>query len=376
LKKKARAVFKRTHGRRWRVPRAWFNVAEEGAMLDFRPSLLLALGMFCASCVEPPDARTRSAQPPSAGARGEDAGNVVLVTIDGVRWQEIFAGADPSLADASGLPHGAARTARGLTPNLHRLFFDQGTVLGDPRLGKPLNASGPRFVSLPGYVEMVTGAASGCVDNECEPRLGWDVVLSAGRTSPPGQGAAVFASWERIARTVPGDASGTIVQAGRGPRDDEPPYPGNGDYRPDRRTAALAMDYLVSHRPRFLWIALGDTDEWAHRRDYRGYLEALRFADDVVGELSAHLAELGSFGARTTLLVTTDHGRDRDFAGHGGPASAGVWLMARGGPVAARGPLPLSRVRHLRDVAPTISALLGEPSPGGAERGEVLDELW
>jgi phosphopentomutase len=137
----------------------------------------------------------------------------------------------------------------------------------------------------------------------------------------------------------------------------------------------MAMDYLVGHRPRFLWIALGDTDEWAHRNDYRGYLEALRFADDVVGELTAHLAEMGEYGAHTTLLVTTDHGRDGNFADHGSPTSAGVWLMARGGPVAVRGALSLSRVRHLRDIAPTISTLLGEPSPRGAERGEVLDEL-
>ncbi len=128
----------------------------------------------------------------------------------------------------------------------------------------------------------------------------------------------------------------------------------------------MAIEHLVHHRPRFLWVALGDTDEWAHRGDYRGYVDALRFADAFVGEVAAHLAEMGEYGARTAIFVTTDHGRDPDFAGHGGPASAGVWLMARGGPVARRGPTALPRVRYLRDLAPTMAALLGRARPGAA----------
>ena len=103
----------------------------------------------------------------------------------------------------------------------------------------------------------------------------------------------------------------------------------------------MAIDHLVHRRPRLLWVALGDTDEWAHRHDYRGYLESLRFADNFVGGLAAHLAAMGDYGAHTAILVTTDHGRDAGFADHGGPASAGVWLMARGGPIARRGSTPL-----------------------------------
>jgi hypothetical protein len=301
-------------------------------------------------------------------------GNVVLITLDGVRWQEIFTGADLALADLASLPRGEPRTARGLTPNLHRLFFDQGTVLGDPHLGEPFNASGPNFVSLPGYVEIMTGAASGCLGNECVPHVAWAVAGAAAR-SPADPAAAVFASWERIARAVPANVAGLVVRAGRSASDEAPAYPGTGEYLPDLRTASMAIDHLVHHRPRFLWVALGDTDEWAHRRDYRSYVEALRFADAFVGEVAEHLCDMGDYGARTSIFVTTDHGRDPDFADHGSPASAGVWLMARGGPIAKHGVVPLTRTRHLRDIAPTMAAVLGEPSPRGPERGEVLDEL-
>jgi len=341
------------------------------------PRMWLALGLLFSSCVEGPAARPPAAErPPSVAPDALDAGddNVILVTIDGVRWQEIFTGADPALADAAALPGGERRTARALTPNLHRLFFDDGVVLGDPRLGHPFVASGPNYVSLPGYVEMMTGAASGCAGNDCEPHVSWTIAGEAARA--PGDGAAVFASWERIALAVPPDVSGLLLRAGRASSEQAPPYPGNGEYRPDQRTAAMAIDHLVHRRPRFLWVALGDTDEWAHRHDYRGYLESLRFADSFVGELSAHLAAMGDYGERTAICVTTDHGRDADFADHGGADSAGVWLTAGGGPIAARGSTPLLQRGGLRDLAPTIAAILGEPGPECSACGRVLDELF
>jgi hypothetical protein len=342
--------------------------------------LSLALGISFASCLESPVVRPPPAASPQPEAPAVTAppaivpGNVVLVTLDGVRWQEIFTGADPAWADGAFLPRGDARTARGLTPNLHRLFFDQGTVLGDPQVGEPFAASGPNFVSLPGYVEIMTGAVSGCFGNECEPRIGWAVAGAAARSTPDSS-AAVFASWERIDRTVPAHTVGLTVHAGRGAGDEAPPYPGIGEYLPDLRTAPRAIDYLVHHRPRFMWVALGDTDEWAHRRDYRGYIEALHFADDFIGELVEHLADMGDYGAHTSIFVTTDHGRDPDFCNHGSPASSGVWLMARGGAVVKRGVVPLAHTRHLRDIAPTMAVRLGEQVPRGPQRGEALGEL-
>lgn len=299
--------------------------------------------------------------------------NVVLVTLDGVRWQEIFTGADPALADQAGLPRGPHRSARDLTPNLHRLFFDEGTVLGDPRIGEPFLASGPRYVSLPAYVEIMTGAVSGCTGNDCQPSVPWTIADEIARRTPE-QGAAVFSSWGTIARTVAA-VENVFLAAGRRPDEQAPAYPGHGDYRPDHRTAALALEHLRRRRPGLLWVALGDTDEWAHRRDYRGYIDALRFADTFLGELCAHLDEMGDYGARTAVVVTTDHGRDASFADHGGPDSAAVWLMVRGRSLSAKGATPLSSPRHLRDIAPTIAALRGWEARQCDGCGQVIDEL-
>lgn len=336
-------------------------------------------GLFLAftSCAGGPSAPEPPGVRPAAALREERAGggeNVIVVTIDGVRWQEIFTGADPSLADAARLPHGDGRSARGLTPHLHRLFFDQGTVLGDPRAGQPFLASGPVYVSLPAYVEIMTGAASGCTGNDCVPDVPWTIASEIARRDSA-SGAAVIGSWSGIGRAVPGGEH-LHVDLGRRAGDGAPAYPGTDDYRPDHRTAAAAIEHLLRRRPRLLWVALGDTDEWAHRHDYRGYIESLRFADAFVGELCAHLDEMAEYGAATTVLVTTDHGRDASFADHGGPSSAAVWLMARGRGIRPRGAIGLARPRHLRDIAPTVASLYGLERRPCDTCGEVLSDLF
>jgi arylsulfatase A-like enzyme len=154
-------------------------------------------------------------------------------------------------------------------------------------------------------------------------------------------------------------------------------YPGWLDYRPDRYSAALALQYLVAERPRFLFIGLGDTDEYAHRHNYRGYVSALQAADQFVGQLMDTLATLGDYGAETTVIVTTDHGRAAGFSGHGGdaPESRRVWMFAAGGAVPAVGFADTSRVIHLADIAPTIRLLMGLAADGSAGAGTPVVEL-
>lgn len=324
-------------------------------------------------------------------ATGADDRSVVLITLDGVRWQEIFRGVDPALAAKAGLPRAALEGPEGLVPAMHRLFFGGGVALGDLLEGGGIAASGPRYLSMPGYVELLTGAASECVDNACAPRLERTLADDIGRLPSvrAREEVAVFASWEDLGRAAAAAATsaaastaapeaaphGVHIDAGRQPDDPTPPHPGHGRYRPDRATALAAIAHLTAWRPRFLWVALGDTDEWAHRNDYRGYLDALRSADRFVGEVAQHLTEMGRYGERVVLLVTTDHGRDKGFADHGDANSAAVWLLARGGGIPARGVIGTRRQRWLRDVAPTARALLGLPELRCAGCGRAIEEL-
>jgi hypothetical protein len=130
---------------------------------------LLACSLLLVGCaparMAAPAAPTLPALPP--GPR------LLLVTLDGARAREVFEGVDPQLAAARGLRADELHDARALMPNLHRLI-DRGVALGGPEA--PMFASGPRYVSLPGYREILTGRASaGCLDNDCpavsEPTL-------------------------------------------------------------------------------------------------------------------------------------------------------------------------------------------------------------
>src|ERR1700743_2245089 len=109
-------------------------------------------------CAAAFDARQVEAPPPARAVAPAQVERIILVTVDGVRAKDV-------LGDG----------ARARLPNLWRRV-DGGVGLGAPGVGAPLLASGPRFVSLPGYREILTGRRGlGCTDNQCaqlaEPSL-------------------------------------------------------------------------------------------------------------------------------------------------------------------------------------------------------------
>jgi Sulfatase len=318
---------------------------------------------------------------------------VILVVLDGVRWQEMFGGVDPALAAKHRA--GPVVGARGLLPSLYAALDTRGAAVGAPGYGV-LRASGPNFVSMPGYTEIFGGRPPyGCQDNECAGAGAPTIVDALRDRSASDSDVAVIASWAPIARATALGASRIVLSAGRrdvmgahflsgdsiravlerGARAD--PRPGHDAFRPDRYTAELALLYLEAQRPSFLFVGLGEPDEYAHQDDYAGYLTSLRAADDFLGRLFALLDRMGERGRRTLVLVTADHGRGSDFRDHGAqlPESARVWLMALGGPVRARGFVQAPYTRRLADVAPTIRQVVGLPRDQAIGAGTPMMEL-
>ncbi len=241
---------------------------------------------------------------------------VVLVTLDGVRWQ------DAALLGAK--------------------WREGGTF------SERYRASNPALLSLPNYQDLMLGTASPCPDNACgrpsEPTL-IDGLLASG--VDPSR-VAVVASWERIAYAATSRAPPAgVVDTGLHEGEPAPPWK---NARWDRETMRLGLRVLDERRPRFLWISLNDADEHAHRGDEASYEEALRAYAVFLEKLSARLS------AGDTLVVTTDHGRGNGehWVDHGAqwPESATAWVFARGPTVKAA---PKS---HL-DVRPLLSAALG-----------------
>ncbi len=344
-----------------------------------------------------PGAAESSIESGSSGIAAGHTDSVVLVALDGVRWQEVFQGVERSRAAKHGMDQGEIVGAEELVPNIHRLAGMQGAVLGDPGSCAPLVATGPDFLSLPGYTEMLSGRApDGCANNECTPTTRPTLVDEIRGLSSADQGdVAVISSWERIERVASANPSEIVMSTGRthgasrgrlrfdlegsdlldrGAAADA--WPGREDFRPDRYTAPIALHYLATQHPRFLFLGLGDTDELAHANDYRGYLGALRYADSIVGELVSTLEQMGNRGYRTTLIITADHGRSLDFKNHGrsAPESSRVWLVAAGGGVVRRRAMSCATHR-LADIAPSIRALMHLPADRSAGAGQPIDEL-
>jgi arylsulfatase A-like enzyme len=309
-----------------------------------------------------------ASQPASANA---DA--AILIVIDGVRWQDIFQRID----DTNELP------------NL-RSLAQSGAAIGSPRFENTMTATGPNFVSMPGYTEIFSGRSpTDCADNDCAATTRTTLLDDLrSRAKYSTFDIAVFSSWESIARAASAHPESIVMSTGRhggSHRDilDEDlaekelieqasivdSAPGERDYRADANTADIALRYLEYRRPRFLFLGLGDTDEYAHQGNVPKYIDALKYADGVVGRVRAALRTMGERGRKTAILVTADHGREKAFRGHGGwaPESSRVWLIAGGAGIESRGEVDAERAVRLADVAPTIRACLGDATEDDAK---------
>jgi hypothetical protein len=286
---------------------------------------------------------------------------IVLVVLDGARWQEVLVGADPHFA--SGDDRGL--TADQVMPHLHHMIH-AGAAVGAPDHGYPMVATGPNYISLPGYTEIFSGrTAFECGDNDCASVREPTIVDEIRQTSSD---VAVFSSWGPIVRAAALRSSDVLMSTGT---------PGTGDFRPDRATADKALAYFADRRPTFMFLGLGEPDEFAHRFDYPGYLTALRHADDVLGELVTLIAKSGARGEHTTVFVTCDHGRSDNFRDHGAPwpESSRVWLVAFGGAIAPHGFVEAERRHRLADIVPTIRELMGLPADLASGAGSPIAEL-
>jgi hypothetical protein len=289
---------------------------------------------------------------------------VILVTIDGVRWQDVFNGTDPILYKGKTIP------ARELLPNLYGSFADHGMVVGRD---STFVATGPAHISLPGYLEIMRGHPStDCQTNECEPKLE-ETMADLFETS------AVFASWDTIRKTVSKNPDRFVINCGRNYRSqawknlgfkDDVTFPEFFDpwYRPDDLTKKAVLEYLEHNTPQFLWVSLGDTDEWAHAGNYQKYLESLVDADKFVGQMISW-ANAQPCAKDFTFIVTADHGRSLHWQDHGWDAeSARDWVMIYGRSTPAEGFVHYNRTKSLSNILPTVKSLVS----GKRERGSLI----
>lgn len=342
--------------------------------------------------------------------------NVLLVTLDGLRWQDVFTGADNAMLNAedgrvADLRATRQRFWRGepearrelLMPFLWTTIAKEGQLFGDPSRGSAAKVTNPHRFSYPGYAELLVGFVNPLVDSNNKFPNPDQTVLEwlHGRPGFAGRIAA-FSGWDVHPYILARDRSRLFVESAWEPvtvastPERREQLQATFDHLPrywegfafDAPTFARAKEYFVVQKPRVLYLALGETDEWGHGRRYDLYLQMARNADAMIRELWELAQADPQYRGKTSLVVTVDHGRGRgprDWTDHGEKVEGAeeIWMAVLGPdtpPLGVRKDTPATQSM----IAATVAALLGEdyqaavpqaaaPLPGvippGASRG-------
>jgi hypothetical protein len=344
-------------------------------------------------------------------ARGGDAvvENVVLITLDGLRGEELFGGADQRLmTPENGVKTPdqlkskfwkETRTERRelLMPFLWKMSLSKsGWIAGDIEADSHVAVSNGMFFSYPGYNEILTGKPDPAVDSNDKKYNANVTVLEwlHGKDAFRGKVAA-YTSWDVFPFIINDKRSGIPVNSGWQKFEvgeanrvatlnlvSEQLFHEWDGVRYDVLTTAGAIEELTTRTPRVLFVGLGETDDWAHAGRYDRYLLAAQQNDRFIELLWETCQKLPSHRDKTLFLITTDHGRGIDREGwknHGTshPGSERIWVAAFGPGVRQGGidtegkfvPGKFVQGKFVQaQVAATVAAALGEDfttsSPG------------
>jgi bisphosphoglycerate-independent phosphoglycerate mutase (AlkP superfamily) len=113
-----------------------------------------------------------------------------------------------------------------------------------------------------------------------------------------------------------------------------------------------------------LHIAFGETDDWAHEHRYDRLLASIGYFDRSLRKLWEALQSMPEYRGRTTMIVTSDHGRGgtlEDYGSHGAKVAGAeqIWLAAIGPDTPAKGEVETPAEVFQRDIAPTMIRLMG-----------------
>ncbi len=355
-----------------------------------RTGIVVVLIILLASCTSTPPPRSQRA----AEARGH---NVILVTVDGLRNEELFGGIDERVlgsVENSGIEYESeslrVRAAyAGSSPELSRSalmpFFwtelvPNGVLLGNESKGGGVRVTNKELFSAPGYIEIITGEPHDDVVSNDLIRYPYPSFMEYAKDGL-GLGftdVATIGSWEGFATLS--SSRPDLFFTNTGFEEVEPAYATDRmrwlgeiqhdiislwpEGRSDAVTFGMSVECLQKFKPRVLYIAFGETDDWAHQRRYDRYLDYIHVFDSYLERLWTLLQSMDEYRDNTTLIITTDHGRPHDpkeWVEHGAgmAGSEAIWIAIIGPGVPHRGEVAPSNPVTQSDVAATALKALG-----------------
>jgi hypothetical protein len=319
--------------------------------------------------------------------------NIIFVMTDGLRWQEVFSGADPALmnkesgavSDIDALKRAywretASERRETLMPFLWNVIAKNGQIHGNRKLESDVYVTNNMNFSYPGYNETLCGFADPRIDSNDKVPNPNVTVLEWLHGKPAYRGkVAAFAAWDVFPFIFNAQRAGFVVNAGFDPLTVAPVTPRVALLNRlkaqttrvwagepfDSFTFHTAFEYLKQHKPRILFLSLGETDEWAHDGKYAEYLDSAHRVDEYLKELWETVQSMPEYRDTTTLIFSPDHGRGEapvEWKSHGQkvPDSKYMWMAFLGPDTRGLGERSKIPGVTQSQIAATLAALLGE----------------
>lgn len=335
--------------------------------------------------------------------------NVILITLDGMRWQEVFGGIDSALLnhpEFTPKPEELQEHFWAETPEMRRkklmpFFWNtiaaHGQLYGNRWKGSKVDCSNSMWFSYPGYNEILSGFADDDRIDSNKKINNPNVTVLEFVNRQPGfkNRVAAFGSWDVFPYIVNAERSGVPVNAGYPERPEGPlsekeallyemqaQIPEEwGSVRFDAFTHHFALEYMRQWHPRLVYIAYGETDDFAHDGAYDEYITSAHRTDAFIAELWNYVQQDPVYADNTTILITTDHGRGTQpletWKHHGDeiPDAGQIWIAAMGPELKPLGEVSQEQQLYQNQVANTVARLLGLEYKNEREVGAALESV-
>lgn len=329
--------------------------------------------------------------------------NIIVVTLDGYRWQELFTGADPEILAGGKFaatdsvfqfndPSPAVRRQK-LTPFLWNTIGRKGQLYGNRSYKNKVNCTNIHLFSYPGYHELFVGYPDASIHSN-------DKIVNPNSTvfefihehHEFKNKVAAFATWDAFSYIFREKQSGILVNDGNDLatgnisrvekylNENQDALKNEQGARHDEVTFRYAMEFLKRESPRVLFIGFDETDYHAHGGRYDEYLKSAHSIDAMLAELWQWVQSQPGYKDQTTLFITTDHGRGngkRNWKHHRllTRGSRQTWFAVIGPDTPSFGEMKFKSKYRQKQVAKTIAAFIGLHYKNREEVGEVIQTM-
>jgi Metalloenzyme superfamily len=332
--------------------------------------------------------------------------NIIIVTLDGMRWQEVFGGVDEVLMYDKTYDHNtdeikkkfwaAAEEERRikLFPFLWTIVGTQGQLYGNRKYDNKIDNANPYWFSYPGYSEIFTGYPDTAINSNDKIYNPNENVLEFINKQMGYTGKiAAFTSWDAFPYILNNKRSGLYVNADVDTiklsepnlqliNDIQLLSTRPVDIRTDVLTYIAGREYLKAYKPRILYISLGETDDYAHAGFYEQYIASARQSDAMIADLWKAIQLIPQYKDKTTMIITCDHGRGdkikSTWMSHGAKIEDAheLWMAVIGPDTKPLGEMKTAGQLYQKQIAATIAKLLGFTFVANHPVGDPINSIY